>query len=236
MNSSDPSKQGVHVRIDARGLASVRLEDGRAVNVLSRRRLAALARSLEKLAAGAHPPRALILEGNALGSFAAGADLREIATLDAQEALELSREGARVMELLSGGPWPTGSLVDGHALGGGCDLALACDLVASTPRSVFVHPGIARGFFTGWGGSARIPGRSAAGAARALFLGGEAEPARRLHDAGLLSYLGAPGPARRRLEARLLLLAAWPRSARDAARHARNETLSGALVRLASAR
>lgn len=236
MTSLDDAGEGVHVRVDERGLARVWLDDGRAVNVLSRRRLEALARALEGLARPARRPRALMLEGNGRGSFAAGANLKEISTLDPRAALALSREGARVMELLAGGPWPSGALVDGHALGGGCDLALACDLVASTPRSIFGHPGIARGFFTGWGGTARIPGRSSTGATRALFLGGEPESARRLHDAGLLSFLGAPGPGLHRLASQLLLLAGWPPSARDAARHARNRVLSGALTRLAAAR
>ena len=135
MSAPDPAALGVHVSVDERGLARIGLDDGRAVNVLSRRRMAALTHVLVALA-GASRPRAVLLVGNPRGSFAAGADLREISELDAAAALSLSIEGARVMQLLSEGPWPTGAFVDGHALGGGCDLALSCDAIGSTPRSV----------------------------------------------------------------------------------------------------
>ena len=128
-------------------------------------------------------------------------------------------------------PFPVGCLVDGHAVGGGFDLALSCDLLVATERSWFAHPGIGRGFFTGWGGTDRIPT-----AARGSWGVGALLAARRLDAAdmlraGLLGGLVQDAAAGRELLGlRLATLARWPEGARAAWRRARRRGAPQALL------
>lgn len=224
--------RGVTVLPAPGGGARVVLDDGRRVNVLSRARMEALAAALARLAAGPGRPRYVLLEGNGRGSFAAGADLREIAALDPGAARDLSRLGERVTRLLSRGPWPTGALVDGHALGGGFDLVLACDAVVATDRSRFGHPGLRRGFLTGWGGTARLPRRAATSRAsfRSVFLAAEELGARHAEEAGILSGRARGSrSARKIVVAQLQALAGWPPGMLDLWRLARTSVNPAAL-------
>ncbi len=217
--------------------AVVRLDDGQRVNILSARRVDALASLLDSLT---EPPRPrwLLLCGNGRGSFAAGADLKEIAALGAAAAIELSRSGGRLTDRLSQGPWWTGAVVDGHALGGGFDVAAACDLVVATPRARFGHPGVARGLFTGWGGTEIIPSRGRFGPMRKALLSGEELTAEEARGAGLVSEVAAPSRATSAAIAMLDRLANWSAAEREAwraARRLRSAALCGALSRLAAA-
>ncbi|RMG44809.1 MAG: enoyl-CoA hydratase/isomerase family protein [Acidobacteria bacterium] len=200
-------------------IAVLRMDWGHRVNVLSTVRL----RELERLLGGlAGDVGGLILTGNGRGSFAAGADLAEIAALDPIGAQELSREGQRLAARLAEGPQVTAAVVDGHALGGGFDLAMSCDVVVATERSRFGHPGLSRGLFTGWGGTARIPRRGRRPAGRRLLLAGGEISAREARDAGLLADVTATASAAMGRARRLVsILCSWPAAARDAWRAAR---------------
>jgi len=211
------------------------LDDGKRVNVLARARMEALALRLAELARPENRPAFVVLEGNGRGSFAAGAHLGEIASLDPAAARELSRLGERVTRWLSRGPWPTGALVDGHALGGGLDLVLACDAAVATRRSRFAHPGLRRGFLTGWGGTARLPRRTGGGGPAAfhrLFLAADEIDADAAEAAGILSGRARTVTAARRLLVdQLRQLAAWPPGLLDAWRAGRACREPGRLCR-----
>ncbi len=223
---------GVRVTAAPGGGARLILDDGARVNVLSRARMEALAGVLDRLARPGRRPRYVLLEGNGRGSFAAGAHLGEIASLDPPGARDLSRLGARVTRRLVHGPWPTGALVDGHAIGGGLDLVLACDAAVATNRSRFGHPGLRRGFLTGWGGTVRLPARGGVAAFRRVFLAGEELDAAAAEQAGILSGRAATaGAARRLLLDQLTLLAAWPAATLAAWRTGRAAREPGRLCR-----
>jgi len=91
------------------------------------------------------------------GSFAVGADLREIADLTPAAAREYSDLGNTIFRLLENSPVIVVAGIDGFCLGGGLDLALAADWRLSSPRSVFGHPGADLGLITGFGGTQRLP-------------------------------------------------------------------------------
>ena len=89
-------------------------------------------------------------------TFLSGADIRELATLDPKTALDFSRRGQRLFQKMADAPQTTIAAVNGFCLGGGMDLALACDIRVASPAAVFAHPGARLGIITGWGGTQRL--------------------------------------------------------------------------------
>jgi enoyl-CoA hydratase len=102
--------------------------------------------------------------------FLAGADLAEIADLDAESCVPYSHSGRRAIQLLERHPAPTIAAVNGSCSGGGFDLVLACDLVVVGPGASFTHPGIRRGLVTGWSGTTQLPDRLGSAASRSALL------------------------------------------------------------------
>ncbi|GBC77889.1 Short-chain-enoyl-CoA hydratase [bacterium HR08] len=117
---------------------------------------------------------AVILTGTETGGFAAGADLHELHRLTPQEAFAFSRRCQLLFRRIERARPLFIAAIDGYCIGGGMDLALACDLRYATTRSVFAHPGARLGLLTGWGGTARLP--RALGRIEALRLFLTAEP------------------------------------------------------------
>ena len=133
--------------------AVLRLESPDGTNRLTRACVQALTKTLRDMA---REPRPLVLTGNER-FFSAGADLKEIAALTGPEAYEFSKLGQSLMETLDRFPVPVGAAVSGYCMGGGLDLALACDFRIASPQTVFGHRGAALGLITGWGGTQRLP-------------------------------------------------------------------------------
>ena len=111
--------------------------------------------------------RPLVITGNE-SFFSAGADLGEIAQLSGADAYQFSKMGQKLMEVIAQFPAPVYAAVNGYCMGGGFDLALACDPRIASTNSVFGHRGAALGLITGWGGTQRLP--RLIGRARALEL------------------------------------------------------------------
>jgi enoyl-CoA hydratase len=100
--------------------------------------------------------RGLIVTGNDK-FFSVGADLNEIARLSGAEALEFSRFGQKLTDALDRFPVPVIAAIRGYCMGGGMDLALACDYRIVARNAVFGHRGASLGVITGWGGTQRLP-------------------------------------------------------------------------------
>lgn len=111
--------------------------------------------------------RALIVTGNAK-AFAAGADIGEMASFTAQRAEEMAANGQRVFARLEALGCATIAAVNGFALGGGCELAMCCDLILAGANAVFGQPEVKLGVIPGFGGTQRLTRR--VGAQRALEL------------------------------------------------------------------
>ena len=175
--------------IDRFGAASVlRLVSEDGTNRLTRERVTALTVAIEELAA--NPPSRLVLTGNA-HFFSAGADLNEIAALTGPEAFRFAQMGQRLMNAVANFPAPTIAAIHGYCMGGGLDLALACQRRVAGPHALFGHRGAALGLITGWGGTQRLP--RLVGKARALqmFLAAEKLHAARAFEVGLVDAIAA---------------------------------------------
>lgn len=161
----------------------LRLASTDRTNRLTRARVIALTATIEELAA--NPPARLVITGNA-HFFSAGAELREIAELTGPEAFRFAQMGQRLMNAVADFPSPTIAAVHGYCMGGGLDLALACDRRIAGPHALFGHRGAALGLITGWGGTQRLP--RLVGKARALqmFLAAEKLHASRALQIGLV--------------------------------------------------
>jgi len=112
--------------------------------------------------------RALVLTGEGNRAFAAGADIAAMASMSPVEAERFAGVGQRVLRRLERFPAPTIAAVNGFALGGGCELALACDLILAGPNAVFGQPEVKLGVTPGFGGTQRLARK--VGAQRALEL------------------------------------------------------------------
>lgn len=130
------------------------------------------------------PPAQLVIAGNG-HFFSAGADLNEIAALDGPQALRFARIGQRLMNAIANFPAPKVAAVEGYCMGGGLDLALACDLRVVGPHALFGHRGAALGLVTGWGGTQRLPRLIGKARALQLFLAAEKVNAKRAVEMGL---------------------------------------------------
>ena len=174
--SCEPSGSAVVLRLVS--------DDG--TNRLTRARVQAVTAAVEELAA--HPPTRLVIAGNAR-FFSAGADLNEIAALTGAEAFGFAQMGQRLMTALASFPAPTIAVVQGYCMGGGLDLALACDRRIASAHALFGHRGAALGLITGWGGTQRLP--RLVGRARALqmFLAAEKLHAPQALQTGLVDAI-----------------------------------------------
>ena len=110
--------------------------------------------------------RALVLTGGGEKAFVAGADIAEMSALGALDARRFAEAGQRTFERLEGLSIPTLAAVNGFALGGGCELAMACDLVYSSEKARFGQPEVNLGIIPAFGGTQRLQRR--VGPARAL--------------------------------------------------------------------
>jgi enoyl-CoA hydratase/carnithine racemase len=134
---------------------------------------------------------ALIFTGTG-DAFAAGADIRELGALTPETAVEFARRGQRLMQLIADAPQLTVAAVNGYCMGGGLDLALACDLRCASPAAVFAHPGARLGIITGWGGTQRLPRLIGEARALEMFATGRRVTADEAHAFGLVNRVGDP--------------------------------------------
>jgi len=122
------------------------------------------------LAEARRTPSILLVHSTTPGMFAAGADIREMRDRGSDHALRAINAG--LFERLEAHRWPTIALVDGPALGGGCEMALACDFRIASPRAVFAQPELSLGILAGAGGTTRHccrDGRATDTSVRCLF-------------------------------------------------------------------
>ena len=132
-------------------------------------------------------PCVLIVHSVTPGIFAAGADIAELRERDADAALLAINAG--LFEKLEAHRWPTIAAVDGPALGGGCELALACDFRIASPRAYFGQPELSLGILAGAGGNWRLAQAAGQQVARRMLYAGARLTAAEARDAGLVDEL-----------------------------------------------
>lgn len=137
----------------------------------------------------APPVRALILVGADGAAFSAGADITELADLNADTARALMRRGQAVFDRIERLSIPVIAAINGAALGGGLELAMAADLRIASPDARLGQPEITLANLPGWGGTQRLPQLVGRGRASELILTGEPIDAQRGYQIGLVDRL-----------------------------------------------
>jgi len=189
------SREGCHEIVTSSPILSVHLLE-RLTTVIT----TLSARPLPLVVASGHPR-----------IFLAGADLGEIAKLNAATSGEYSHRGRRLLELIESFPAPVVAAVGGACTGGGLDLALACDAIVASPTAAFAHPGVRRGLVTGWGGTVRLPHRAGVAEARRVLLEGGFTGAGAAAAEGWVTTTGAADPVAAAKGEALRLAAIAPR-------------------------
>jgi len=138
-----------------------------ALNALSSAVLAELDMALGEVRAN-KGCRALIITGDGDRAFVAGADISEMRDLGPGDAADFARRGQAVFRAIGELPIPVIAAVNGYALGGGCELALACDIRIASENARFSQPETGLGIIPGFGGSVRLP--EVVGRARAAYM------------------------------------------------------------------
>jgi len=185
------------LEVEDRGAARiVRLNRPKALNALNPTVIAELSLALEALTAqivaGDWSVRGLILTGAGDKAFAAGADIAAMVDMSQPAAFEFACRGHAVGERLAQLPVPAIAAVNGFALGGGCELALACDFIIAGDKARFGQPEVKLGVIPGFGGTQRMIRRVGISRALELCVTGEMIRADEAHRIGLVNRVVAP--------------------------------------------
>ena len=130
--------------------------------------------------------RCVILKGEGERAFSVGADLTMFADLDPEKAIDTSERGQRLMDRIEASPKPFIAAIHGHCLGGGLEIALACDFRIATESAQLGSPEIKLGIIPGWGGTQRLCRLIGLSKAKELVFLGESVPAEEAFKIGLV--------------------------------------------------
>jgi enoyl-CoA hydratase len=154
------------------GVAFVTVNRPDKLNALNRRTLEELDAAFSALASDP-AVRGAVVTGAGEKAFVAGADIAELAGLDAEAGREVSERGQRVFDRVERLGKPVVAAVNGFALGGGCELALACHVRVASENASLGTPEVKLGLLCGYGGTQRLPRLVGRGAALEMLLTGE---------------------------------------------------------------
>ncbi|HZE27773.1 MAG TPA: enoyl-CoA hydratase-related protein [Terriglobales bacterium] len=145
--------------------------------------------------------RVAILTGSGEKSFIAGADIGELAKHDVVNAKEYTHRGQSVLDLIENLGKPVIACIHGFALGGGCEIAMACTMRLASQNAKLGQPEVQLGILPGYGGTQRLPRLVGKGIAMQLVLTGEMISAEEAHRIGLVNEVTAPADLIPRAEA-----------------------------------
>ena len=131
--------------------------------------------------------RSAIITGAGTKAFVAGADISEFLELDTSEATELSARGHKVFDKIENSPKPIVAAVNGFALGGGCELALACHFIYASENAKFGQPEVNLGLIPGYGGTQRLTQLVGRNLAMELLMSGNMISAKEAMDDGIVN-------------------------------------------------
>jgi enoyl-CoA hydratase len=181
--SVDVARQGA--------VAVVTVDRQDALNALDVATLTELRDRLRELSAD-DDVRAVVLTGAGERAFVAGADIKYMSGLDAEQAKGWGALGHEAAGLLETMPKPTIAAINGFALGGGCELALGCDIRYASSRAKLGQPEINLGIVPGWGGTQRLARVCGIGAAKELIFTGRVIDAEEALRIGLVNAIADP--------------------------------------------
>jgi len=133
--------------------------------------------------------KGLILTGDGDKSFVAGADIKEFSSLTPDEAFTFAQRGQQLFKLIEDSPKPVIAAINGFALGGGCELAMACHIRIATENAKFGQPEVTLGIIPGYGGTQRLTQLVGKGKALELMLTADMISAQEAKMIGLVNHV-----------------------------------------------
>lgn len=172
-------------------IATLTLNRPRVLNALNAQLLRELSAALDELRDN-HEVRAVLITGAGEKAFAAGADIQELSALNAADGQQLALRGQRVFTKIEQLGKPVIACINGFALGGGCELAMACTFRIASQAARLGQPEVKLGLIPGYGGTQRLPRLIGHGAALRLILTGEMVTAEGALSLGLVEEVVPP--------------------------------------------
>jgi enoyl-CoA hydratase/carnithine racemase len=160
------------------------------LNALNRQTLVELLQAVHEIGQDDNI-RGAIITGAGPKAFAAGADIKELAVMTPTEAQRLSHQGHILMDAIENLGKPVIAAVNGYALGGGCELAMACTIRIASETAKFGQPEVGLGLIPGYGGSQRLPRLVGKGRAMQIILSGKSIDAAEAWRIGLVNEVVA---------------------------------------------
>lgn len=173
------------------GIATLTFNRPKALNALNGALLDELSHALDGVAEN-EDIRVLVLTGAGDKSFVAGADINELATFGPLQAKTFARKGQSIIGKLQSLAIPVIAAVNGFALGGGSEMALACDFIYASENANFGLPEITLGIIPGFGGTQRLPRLIGPSLAKEMIFTGKMIPAAEAREIGMVNRVFAP--------------------------------------------
>lgn len=175
------------------GVATITINRPESLNALNEEVLRSLSAQLDELAAKSFASlRAVVLRGAGEKAFVAGADIKLMQQASVSELRSFIALGQSVMRQIEMSKVPVVAAVDGFAIGGGLELALACDIIVASTKAKLGQAEVNLGLIPGFGGTQRLALRAGLGSARRLILTGETIAAEEAFRLGVVDYLVEP--------------------------------------------
>src|SRR5512140_3116415 len=201
MSSSPNAAPFENLKFEIRNhIAYVTVSRPKALNALNSATMAELHRAFTTVR-DTDDVRAAILTGEGEKAFIAGADINELATQGATQGKEYASRGQAVLDLIENCGKPVIACVNGFALGGGCEVAMACTMRLASDNAKMGQPEVKLGILPGYGGSQRLPRLVGKGLAMQMVLSGEMITAQEAHRIGLVNEVTTPAELIPRAEA-----------------------------------
>lgn len=175
----------VQTHVDEHGIATLTVNRPEALNALNAEVLDAIRDAADGLRGKA---RAIIVTGSGK-AFVAGADIAEMAGMGSAAARAFSQRGQRAFQALADFPGLVVAAVNGYALGGGLELALACDIILASDKASLGAPEVGLGVVPGFGATQRLPRRVGPSTAKWLLMTGERVKADEALRLGLVDWV-----------------------------------------------
>lgn len=171
------------------GILTVTINRPKALNALNKQTLNDLRQLFEKDALKINGLRGVILTGAGEKAFVAGADITEFNGLDAQGGLDMAQNGHDIFFSIERFHTPVIAAVGGYALGGGCELAMACHIRVASEKALFGQPEVNLGLIPGYGGTQRLIQYVGKGRALELLMTADMIDAQKALDWGLANHV-----------------------------------------------
>lgn len=176
------------IEIDEQGIAVLTINRPDKLNAINNEVMSELEGAIMELR-HKDSVKAIILTGSGEKAFIAGADIRELSYLNTFKATALSERGQEIFSMFEDCPKPVVAYINGYALGGGFELALACHMRVACEKALFGLPEVSLGLIPGYGGTQRLAQLIGKGRAMEYILSGTSFKADRAYEIGVVNKI-----------------------------------------------